>query len=326
MDVQLSRGVGPGRPNRPLDVGAVEDLLNRATSELPLKWNGVVDPTDIDHIRRFQQDVMHVRAPDSRVDPAGATLRTLNRLARTVPVMPAHKQGSAVYTGWSGLDIDAFVNLYKRQFGDAPAGLTTLATAIKRDRDITDIRWMAYMLATAWLETADTFEPIREFGEGRGHRRIFPRSARHSATGRRTHDDHGYGDTVVFLDAGWRAGAPDAAQHEHPNVYYGRGYVQLTWWDNYLNAGERLGLGEALAIDPDQVLQEGIAYRIMSDGMRNGGFTGRALARFIHDDICDYLHARQIINGMAGEKPRIVARQIADRATTVEMLLRLATG
>ena len=51
---------------------------------------------------------MYVRVPDSRVDPGGDTLRTFNRLT-TGPLQPAHKQRAAVYTGWSGLDIDAFV-------------------------------------------------------------------------------------------------------------------------------------------------------------------------------------------------------------------------
>lgn len=326
MDVHLNHGVGPGRQNRPLDVGAVEDLLNRGTNELPIKWNGLVGPTLLDRISRFQHDVMHARIPDQRVDPGGATLRELNRLARAVPVDPTHVQGSAAYAGWWRLDIDTFVDLYKRQFGDQPAGLTTLATAIKRDVEITDIRWMAYMLATAWLETANTFEPIREFGQGSGRRQVFPRSVRHSAAGRRTHSDHDYGDTVVFVDAGFQAGAPDAAQHEHPNVYYGRGYVQLTWWDNYLSAGERLGLGENLAIDPDLALDPANAYRIMSEGMRNGRFAqdGRgnamSLQRFIHGNDCHYRLARQIINGLDR------ADDIAERARTVEMLLRLATG
>jgi putative chitinase len=312
MDVHLSRGVGPGRPNLPLDVGAVEDLLNRATNELPIKWNGIVGPTMLDHVRGFQHDVMHVREPDRRVDPGGGTLRALNRLARNVPVMPTRVQGSPAYAGWSRLDVDAFVDLYRKQFGDAPGGLKTLATAIRRDEDITDIRWMAYMLATAWHETAHTFDPIREFGEGHGRRRNGRRSVKHSAANlRNPRTDHDYGDTVIFVDAD---------KGEDPNVYYGRGYVQLTWWDNYLSAGQRLGMGEDLAIEPDRVMEEGIAYRIMSDGMRNGWFTGVALARFIHHKVCHYGAARQVINGLDR------ADLIANRAVSIEMLLRLATG
>ena len=54
---------------------------------------------------------------------------------------------------------------------------------------------------------------------------------------------------------------------------YGRGYVQLTWKNNYLTLGKALGLGDDLAKNPDHVLDPDIAYEIMSYGMRNGSFS-----------------------------------------------------
>ena len=39
-----------------------------------------------------------------------------------------------------------------------------------RKRKLTDLRWLAYMLATTFHETARTMLPIREFGRGRGAR------------------------------------------------------------------------------------------------------------------------------------------------------------
>jgi len=36
----------------------------------------------------------------------------------------------------------------------------------------------------------------------------------------------------------------------------------------------------------------------MSFGMRNGIFTGKRLADYIHDEECDYVNARRIINGL----------------------------
>ena len=35
-------------------------------------------------------------------------------------------------------------------------------------RRITDLRWLAYIMATAWHETAQRMQPIEEFGRGRG--------------------------------------------------------------------------------------------------------------------------------------------------------------
>src|SRR6187455_2263849 len=34
-------------------------------------------------------------------------------------------------------------------------------------RNLTDIRFLAYMLATAWHETAKTMQPIEEYGKGK---------------------------------------------------------------------------------------------------------------------------------------------------------------
>ena len=35
-------------------------------------------------------------------------------------------------------------------------------------RRLTDLRWLAYIMATAWHETAQRMQPIEEFGRGRG--------------------------------------------------------------------------------------------------------------------------------------------------------------
>jgi len=44
--------------------------------------------------------------------------------------------------------------------------------------------------------------------------------------------------------------------------YFGRGYIQLTWFDNYKAAGRALGLD--LLTDPDQALQPYIAAKILA--------------------------------------------------------------
>lgn len=120
------------------------------------------------------------------------------------------------------------------------------------------IRQMAYMLATVKHETADTYEPITEYGKGKGK----------------------------------KYGIADKATGQ---VYYGRGYVQLTWKENYEKFANLLNLD--LVYSPDLAKESETAYKIMSLGMRQGLFTGKKLSDYIAEDKCDYTNARRIING-----------------------------
>jgi peptidoglycan hydrolase-like protein with peptidoglycan-binding domain len=171
-----------------------------------------------------------------------------------------------------GLDVAQALDLYVRAFGALSTrqreGLSTILTAIAADPDVTDVRWAAYMLATVKHECADRWQPIEEFGRGQGR---------------------DYGKPVEVKD-------------EHGQVYrhayYGRGYVQLTWDYNYRGSGKALGIGNALLHHPELALDPTTAYRIMSHGMRTGGFTGRKLAQYIAGEQCDYKNARRIINGL----------------------------
>jgi hypothetical protein len=175
-------------------------------------------------------------------------------------------------TGVRGLDVPAAVALYERSFGVLATrqreGLTALLSAISTDEAITDVRWAAYMLATVKHECADRWQPIEEFGKGQGRE---------------------YGKPVAVK-------AEDGTVYRH--AYYGRGYVQLTWDYNYRGNGRALGMGNQLLYQPELALDPTIAYRIMSYGMRNGGFTGKKLATYISGDRCDYKGARRIINGL----------------------------
>lgn len=104
------------------------------------------------------------------------------------------------------------------------------------------IRDRAYILATAWHETAATMQPIAEYGKGKGKP---------------------YG----VVDATGKAP-------------YGRGYVQLTWRANYVKADSKLGLGGTLAANYDRALEPAIAAKIIVQGMVNGWFTKKRLSDF----------------------------------------------
>jgi len=190
-------------------------------------------------------------------------------------------------------DVDAICSGYTQKSPNlttnAKGGLQALLTAIQDDPAVADVRWAAYMLATVRWECAGRWQPIEEFGKGKGRP---------------------YGVPVKVTDANGTT---------FTNTYYGRGYVQLTWKANYANMSEKLGMGTLLLLHPEHALEPQTAYQIMSFGMRNGSFTGKKLADFINDAGCDYFHARRIINGLDH------AQDIAGFAQQFEQMLRTGT-
>ena len=77
--------------------------------------------------------------------------------------------------------------------------------------------------------------------------------------------------------------------------YIGRGFVQLTWEDNYRKGGELVN--EDLLSFPDMALQPDIAAIIMFDGMEDGWFTGVSLSDYFNNTVDDPYNARRVING-----------------------------
>lgn len=158
-------------------------------------------------------------------------------------------------------------------------GITAILDEWER-RGLTDLRWLAYMLATVKHECGEGMLPVREgFSDTDAKARAFVKR-------------QGYKYAVVI----------------NGQVYYGRGLVQLTWERNYramtklLNDacfGPKLlrGVTPDLVADPDRALEPDIACFIMFEGMIRGTFTGKKLADFFNDGKTDWLGARKIING-----------------------------
>ena len=142
------------------------------------------------------------------------------------------------------------------------------------------------MLATAYHETAHTMQPIEEYGTGRGY---------------------DYGKRLKMNRQPYSSSLP---------IYYGRGYVQLTWYENYDKAGRLLKLD--LLRQPELALQADVAAKIMREGMLDGWFTGKKLGDYVGLRTADYVSARRVINGM--DK----AQFIAGYAVAFELALRKA--
>jgi putative chitinase len=161
---------------------------------------------------------------------------------------------------------------YEYEFSREPAtardreGIQKLLGFIGDDDRIRDVRWAAYIMATCQHECA--YHPIEEFPASRNGRP--------------------YNNPVTVQCGG------HAVQH----VYYGRGYVQLTWENNYRSMGSLIG--EDLVCHPERALDPDVAYKVLSIGLITGASfaNGHKLSNYFYGPKCDYLHARMMVNGM----------------------------
>lgn len=85
--------------------------------------------------------------------------------------------------------------------------------------------------------------------------------------------------------------------------YYGRGFVQITWKENYSKYGKLLGLD--LVNNPDLALKTNIAFFVLTHGFKNGVFTGKKISDYINTTKKDYVGARRCINGT--DKAQLIA-------------------
>lgn len=188
------------------------------------------------------------------------------------------------------MDRDAFFDKIESELDDllpdARNGFGVLLD--EAERRSTPLNYLAYILATAWWETAFTMQPVRE---------------------------------AFYISKSF-----DKAEKWRKNnlkyyPYYGRGFVQLTHDYNYAKAKKKLGVD--FVKNPDRVMELQYAVPITFDGMEEGWFTGMALKDYIdgldEDDARDreeFEKARRVVNG--NDK----AQKIAQIAITFEHALR----
>lgn len=134
----------------------------------------------------------------------------------------------------------------------------------------------AYILATIYHETGKKMRPVREIRQNKTDTERRKRIRR-------------------LQDRYWYSG------------FYGRGYIQITWEDNY----RKFGIDD----DPERAMEPETAFRIAYVGMKTGMFTGLGLNDYIHSNKKDYYGARKIVNGL--DK----AKHIANIAHRFEKIL-----
>ena len=151
-------------------------------------------------------------------------------------------------------------------------------------RGLTDLRWLAYMLATTKWETDHTMQPIIEGGSQK-----YLRSKKY-----------------------W--------------PWIGRGFVQLTWKNNYVKMTDLMrkenftvkGVHPDLVAHPDLAMDPQVAAFVMFEGMIRGSFTGKKLGDYFNATTTDPKNARRIINGTdrAAEIASIYKQFYADLVPT----------
>jgi putative chitinase len=160
--------------------------------------------------------------------------------------------------------------------GSQVEGVTGILDEWERSHSSKDDRWLAYMLATAHHETDRTIKPIKEYGGVSYYTKMYdpaPKCTRPALA-------RSMGNTTPG---------------DGPR-YCGRGFVQLTWKNNY--AAMSAVTGVDLVKDPDRTMELPVATKVLFHGMMNGSFTGKKLANYFNKTTEDWKNARRIINDL----------------------------
>lgn len=124
----------------------------------------------------------------------------------------------------------------------------------------TDIRLLAYALATVRRECGSNMLPVRE----------------------------GFAKTDKAARAHVRKYKRRYAKEINGQVYYGRGYVQLTWDYNYKKEG--------IEHNPDKALEPEFAAKLLFKGLLDGRWNGKAKGLMYYLDRNDPVQARRTVN------------------------------
>jgi len=174
-----------------------------------------------------------------------------------------------------------FGKLNETQVGSMERLLTSLPADLLRTQ-------LAYALATAFHETAQTMMPITEYGPKSYFSKYDP-------------------GTKIGKDLG-------NIKPGDGYLFRGRGFVQITGRRNYTFVGSKIGF--PLDKEPELALDWAVARKIAREGMLNGWFTGKKLSDYVNANVTDYKNARRVINGT--DK----AKTIAGYAVTFEKALK----
>jgi putative chitinase len=136
-------------------------------------------------------------------------------------------------------------------------GQSIILAVWEHQQKSTDLRWLAYGLATVYHETSQRFWPITEYG------------SQSYLQGKDYYPYIGRGFVQLTWDYNYKRATDELSLHDERN----------------------------LVDHPDMALDSLIATRVLFLGMAQGWFTGKKLSSYFSDEINDPKNARRIING-----------------------------
>lgn len=139
-------------------------------------------------------------------------------------------------------------------------GCNALLDGFEKRYPTGSVKNLAYYLATAYWETNQTMQPVKE---------------------------------AYWMSEEWRR----ANLRYYP--WYGRGYVQLTWAENYARESkpDRTGVDLVQGTNRDKALDPEIAAQVMFVGMEHGDFGGGGMSKYFGGDTERAVEARALVNG-----------------------------
>jgi hypothetical protein len=173
-------------------------------------------------------------------------------------------------------------SLFKKLSEDQVKGMEAILRSCHRNN--ADLYTAAYSLATAYHEVGGRMVPVREG---------FASTNQGAINAVTNLYNRGGISTNYALPSG-----------PYNKNYYGRGFVQITWYDNYRKLGKRLGVGDQLAKNPDMALDYDFGADLLVVGIKEGLYRKHKMSDFVTDSGVDYFEARNIINGDKNKKPR----------------------
>ena len=157
-----------------------------------------------------------------------------------------------------------------------------------RNKGISDLRVLAYLLATVEHYTSSEFVIITF--------QIDEETLRKN-----------YGPDLVRNKTPWNLDSDD------PLRFYGRGYVPFYGRIAYRKMGAKIGID--LEANPERASEPGIAEHVVVTGALDGLFTGKKLAQYFNSTTADWVGARKVFDGTDN------AKLIANRAKLIYDML-----
>ena len=147
---------------------------------------------------------------------------------------------------------------------DQVNGCNTLLDEFERRYPKGDYKKLSYYLATAYWETNQTMQPVRE---------------------------------AYYISNNFETAEAWRKAHLWYYPWYGRGYVQLTLETNYIRESQADRTGVDLHANKELALDSKHAANIMFVGMEHGDYGGGPMSGYFSDTVERPKDARHLVNG-----------------------------